>query len=66
MLDDTPREPPFIEVYTSEALPYATTGATHSFEQFPPMDQLQPLLASFASTRATPPRAITENQGNPA
>ena len=49
MLDQPPREPPFIEVYTSEALPYALTGAAHSFEQCPPMEQFQPLLANFAS-----------------
>jgi hypothetical protein len=66
MLDETPREPPFIEVYTSEGLPYAVTAAAHSFEQFPPMDQLQPLLASFASAAATELRATTANQGNPA
>jgi len=55
MLDDPPREPPFIEVYTDEALPYALTGAAHSFAQFPPMDQLQPLLASFANaSQGTP------------
>ena len=49
MLDHPPQEPPFIEVYTDEALPYALTGAVHSFEQFPPMEQFQPLLSEFAS-----------------
>jgi hypothetical protein len=58
MLDEPPREPPFIEVYTDEALPYALTGATHSFGQFPPIDQFQPLLADFASSVAS--------QGKPA
>jgi hypothetical protein len=61
MLDTPSRNPPFIEVYTSEALPYALTGAAHSFEQFPPMDQFQPLLAAFASAQAQ-----NDSQGMPA
>ncbi|MES2096853.1 MAG: GFA family protein [Pseudomonadota bacterium] len=50
MLDDPSWVTPFIENYTSEALPWAVVGgATHSFEKFPSMEQFQPLLAEFAA-----------------
>jgi hypothetical protein len=48
LLDTPPCEPPFLETYTSEALPWARTGATHSFETFPPMERFQPLMAEYA------------------
>ena len=48
MFDDVESEPPFIETYTSEKLPWATTQAAHSFEKFPPREQLPNLLAAFA------------------
>jgi hypothetical protein len=47
MLDQVPSEPPFIETYTSEALPWAVIGAPHSFPQFPPMERFQPLMAEY-------------------
>jgi len=40
---------PFIESYTSEKLPWAHTGAKHSFEKFPGMEQYGPLLAEYAA-----------------
>jgi hypothetical protein len=50
MLDNPSWFTPFIESYTSEALPWALVGsATHSFEKFPSMEQYQPLLAEFAA-----------------
>lgn len=50
MLDDPSWFTPFIENYTSEALPWALVGSvTHSFEKFPSMEQYQPLLAEFAA-----------------
>jgi len=39
---------PFIETYTSEALPWARTPAVHSFEAFPPMERYPELMAEFA------------------
>jgi hypothetical protein len=49
-LFDQPRgEPPFIETYTSEKLPWAETGATHSFETFPSPEAFPELLAEFAA-----------------
>jgi len=48
MLDDPTWFTPFIESYTSEALPWATTPANHRFAQFPDMDEYGPLIAEFA------------------
>lgn len=48
MFDDASSYEPFIETYTSEMLPWATTPAAHSFERFPPMEQFPFLLAEFA------------------
>jgi hypothetical protein len=48
MLDDAGSYTPFIETYTSEKLPWATTPAVHSFERFPPMEQFAMLLADYA------------------
>lgn len=49
MLDDAMWFAPFIESYTSEALPWATTPAKHSFAQFPAMEEYGPLTAEFAA-----------------
>ena len=38
---------PFMETYTSEKLAWATTGAPHSFDTFPPADDFPALLAKF-------------------
>jgi hypothetical protein len=51
MLDDATWFVPFIESYTSEKLPWATTPARHSFPQFPAMDEYGPLIAEFAQGR---------------
>jgi hypothetical protein len=48
MLDDARSYRPFIETYTSEALPWVKTPAVHRFEKLPPMEQYQALLAGFA------------------
>lgn len=39
---------PFIETYTSEKLPWATTPATHSFEKFPPFEAYESLIQEYA------------------
>jgi hypothetical protein len=49
MLDEPAWFVPFIESYTSEALPWATTPAKHSFAQFPAMEEYGPLTAEFAA-----------------
>jgi len=48
LLDDTAWFSPFIETYTSEKLPWATTPATHSFEQFPAFEAYEGLTAEYA------------------
>jgi hypothetical protein len=48
MLDDPSWVTPFIQNYTSEALPWALVDSPHSYEQFPSMEDYQPLLAEFA------------------
>jgi len=51
MLDDLSWfDAPFVENYTSEALPWAIVpSVVHSFAQFPAMEDYQPLLAEFAA-----------------
>ena len=51
MLDDTSGIAPFIETWTSEKLPFAEVGAVHSFEQYPPMEAVQDLMAEYAEWR---------------
>jgi hypothetical protein len=48
-LDDPSWFVPFVEVYTSEALPWAKTGARHSYPQFPAMEEYGPLVAEFSA-----------------
>lgn len=50
MLDDASWYTPFIETYTSEALPWATTPARHSFPEFPPMEAFGALIAEYAAS----------------
>jgi hypothetical protein len=47
MLDDPSWFVPFIETYTSEKLPWATTSAVHSFERFPPMEEYASLVDEY-------------------
>ncbi|MBW4463331.1 MAG: GFA family protein [Nodosilinea sp. WJT8-NPBG4] len=48
LMDDAQSFSPFIETYTDEKLPWATTPATYSFSTFPPPEQFPTLLAEFA------------------
>lgn len=48
MMEDVRSFSPFIEFYTDEMLPWATTGAIHSFENFPAADEFPRLLAAYA------------------
>jgi hypothetical protein len=52
MMDDAGRFPPFIETWTSEALPWAKTPARHSFETLPPTERFPELAAEFAARSA--------------
>jgi hypothetical protein len=48
MMDDATGFTPFMETWTSEALPWAKTPAVHSFETLPPMERYPELVAEFA------------------
>jgi hypothetical protein len=48
MLNNAKDFTPFIEFYTSEALPWATTSAVHSFETDPSDEQFAELVEEFA------------------
>jgi hypothetical protein len=48
MLDDATWFSPFVETYTSAKFPWAETGATHSFAQFPPLDAYEGLMKEYA------------------
>lgn len=57
MLDDRAWFSPFIETYSSERLPWATTPAAHSYATFPPMEALEDLLQAYAATASQEFRA---------
>jgi len=54
MLDDHGWFAPFIETFTSEKLPWATTPAKHSFGTLPELDGFEPLIAQYAQEGARP------------
>ena len=54
MLDDHSWYAPFVEVYTGEGLPWARTGAPHSFATQPDMAGYQPLLEAFRTQGKRP------------
>ena len=47
MLDDATWFAPFIETYASTKLPWAATGAVHSFPEFPPIEAYEGLTKEF-------------------
>ena len=53
MLDDASGYTPFVETYTCEMLPWATTPAVHRFERFPPAERFPELLAEYRRQRTT-------------
>lgn len=54
MLDERRWFEPFIETYTREKLPWASTPARHSFETFPELSQYEPLMREFAQRAGRP------------
>jgi hypothetical protein len=54
MLDDHAWFVPFSEACVAEKLPWAVTGAKHSFPQFPPPEDRPTLMADFAANGARP------------
>lgn len=56
MLDERGWFAPFIETYTSEKLPWATTPAKHAFEKFPEPQAYPALMREYAERGARPGR----------
>lgn len=56
VLDDHAWCTPFSEFWTSEKLPWAATGAPHSYETVPGMAEFEPLMKAFAEQGARPGR----------
>jgi hypothetical protein len=54
MLDEHHWYVPFVEVFTSEKLPWATTPAVHSFATQPDLEGYAPLVEAFAREGARP------------
>ncbi|CCV08098.1 Glutathione-dependent formaldehyde-activating GFA (fragment) [Mesorhizobium metallidurans STM 2683] len=50
MLDDPSWFTPFIETWTSEKLPWASTPAVHSYEALPAMEEYEKLITEFAGS----------------
>ena len=48
MFDRPSAEPPFVEVFTGESLPWVNTGAAHSYEQLPEMEEWPTLMRDYA------------------
>ncbi|MBB4188072.1 GFA family protein [Sinorhizobium terangae] len=55
MLDDPSWFSPFIETWTSEKLPWATTPAVHSYETLPPLEAYEGLLEEYRKQAGVPP-----------
>lgn len=54
MLDDTGWFTPFIETWTSEKLPWATTAAVHSYAALPAMDAYEGLIGEYRAQAGAP------------
>ena len=52
LMEDAQSFSPYIETCTDEMLPWAKTGATHSFEKFPAEDDFPKLMAAYASRKS--------------
>lgn len=50
MLDDVRWFEPFIETFTSEKMPWASTGARHSYPKYPGMEEYESLIGGYAAT----------------
>jgi hypothetical protein len=48
MFNDLAWIPPFMETWTKTKLPWATTPAVHSYDEFPPVEAYGKLTAEFA------------------
>lgn len=53
MIDDRSWSQPFVETFTSEKLPWATTGAVHSFATIPAYEDYDRLTKEYAAYAAS-------------
>lgn len=53
MLDEAGWFVPFVETYTSEALPWATTPARRSYARFPEMEEYAGLVEAFRAEQGS-------------
>jgi hypothetical protein len=51
MFDEPRRDAPFVETYRSEGLPWARTGAAHSYDKLPAMDEWPVLIQQYAGRK---------------
>lgn len=55
MFDDHSWFSPFVESFTKVKLPWAVTGAAHSYEEFPPMEDYERLMKAFIEQQESRP-----------
>jgi hypothetical protein len=51
MFDAPDKEPPFVEIFVREGLPWACTGAAHSYDMLPVTDEWPKLVQQFAGRK---------------
>jgi len=61
VLDDHRWYEPFVELWTDEMLPWAATGARHSYATVPDMAGFETLMAAYAAEGARP--AVSGDRG---
>jgi hypothetical protein len=61
LFDEPRHERPFVETYVSEALPWARTGAQHTYEALPAVDEWPRLIETFADRSG----ALSKEEFNP-
>jgi hypothetical protein len=50
MFEDHSWFKPFVETYTSKKFPWSSTGAVHSFDEFPPLEAYEGLIKEYSET----------------
>ena len=58
VLDDHHWVEPYVETYTTEKLPWASTPAKHSFETIPELSSYEELVRAFSAEGKRPPSSV--------
>jgi hypothetical protein len=53
MFEDVAWFTPFVETYASKKFPWASTGAVHSFDEFPPLEAYEGLMKEYSKGIST-------------